>query len=182
MSINTARTASRTSPRALALLRERRGRPPRPAPRNAGDIVLKALSGPIAKAGPSSTRLEARWASIVGDKLARVTAPGKVVKGPRGRELTVHVLPAAAVIVEHQSELIRQRVSIAAGGDIVGIRLKQGALTPTATPVAKPVPQPKAPLSPEARAAIEEAARGIQNSRLRAAIVALGEAMLTDKT
>jgi len=182
MSIETARTASRTSPRALARLRERRGRPPRPAPSSAGDIALKALGGPIAKAGPSSTRLEAQWSSIVGDKLARVTAPGKVVKGPRGRELTVHVLPAAAVIVEHQSELIRQRVSVAAGGDVVGIRLKQGPLTSTAKPVAKPARQPKVPLSPEARAAIEEAARGIENPRLRAAIVALGEAMLTDKT
>jgi len=182
MSTIPAGTASQMSARHLARLRERRGRPPRPAPRSAGDIALKALSGPIAKAGPSSTRLETQWVSIVGQKLARVTAPGKVVKGPRGRELTVHVLPAAAVIVEHQSEMIRQRVSVAAGGDIVGIRLKQGPLSPAAKPKPQPAPKHRLPLSPEARAAIEAGAREIENPRLRAAIAALAEAMLTDKT
>lgn len=167
---------------ALAQLRRRRAIPVRPAPRAAGDVAIKVLRGEIAKAGPSSTRLEAGWTEIVGEKLARVTRPGKVTKGPRGRELTVHVLPAAAVIVEHQSELIRQRVSVAAGGDIVGVRLKQGPLSAGAKskPTSKAATR-RLPLSPDARAAITEAASKIDNPRLRAAIVALGEAMLTEE-
>ena len=42
--------------------------------------------------------------------------------------LTLLVVPQAAPMVQHQSETLRQRVSVSAGGDITAIRIKQGPL------------------------------------------------------
>ncbi|MBU1286654.1 MAG: hypothetical protein KJ871_02905, partial [Alphaproteobacteria bacterium] len=62
------------------------------------------------------------------------------------------------------------------GGDIVAIKIVQGALTSSepAAPRRK-----KRPLTTAERQALEARTAGIQDSSLRAAIVALGAAVLT---
>ena len=85
------------------------------------------------------------------------------------------VIPAAAGLVQHQSEIIRQRVSVAAGGDITAIKILQGHLgTKPKQVVSKPVP-----LTLEQKEALIASAQSIDDEKLRAAIVALGEAVLT---
>lgn len=145
-------------------------------PPSAGALALKVFRKALAEAGPSLTALEAEWPAIVGEKLAAVTRPGKLVQGKRGRELTIHTLPAAAILVDHQSETIRQRVSLAAGGDIVRVRIVQGL--PAARAAPQPAPQLRA-LTPEEMAQLERDAALFDDPGLRAAIVALGTTMLT---
>jgi hypothetical protein len=78
--------------------------------------------------------------------------------------------------VQHQVETIRQRVSVSAGGDIIAIKIVQGALN-TSEPTK---PRRKAPpLTAAQRRQLEESVSSIENSALRAAIVALGAAVLT---
>ena len=84
--------------------------------------------------------------------------------------------PDAAPMVQHQSETLRQRVSVSAGGDITAIKIKQGAL---GNEPAKPMRRKTRPLTRAEREALQESAARIQDDKLRAAIVALGEAMLT---
>ena len=79
--------------------------------------------------------------------------------------------------MQHQSETIRQRVSVAAGGDITAIRIVQGPISRGAETVTY---RPRArPLTPEEAEIVETGARRIDNPRLRAAIVALGKAVLS---
>ncbi len=87
------------------------------------------------------------------------------------------MIPAAAGLVQHQSEMIRQRVSVIAGGDITKIKLVQGPLSNNSyTPDTKAA---SIPLTPEQHAALIASARDIDDDKLREAIVALGQAVLT---
>ncbi len=125
---------------------------------------------------PAIEMLKARWREIAGEQLWKYCRPEKLSGGKNGRILVLRVLPQAAPIVQHQSETIRERVSIAAGGDVTGIRIVQGPLT------GGPVPAPRRKvraLSPAERTELESGAAGIQDDRLRAAIVALGAAVLS---
>ena len=79
-------------------------------------------------------------------------------------------------MVQHQSETLRQRVSVSAGGDITAIKIKQGSL---GTEPPKTLRRKTRPLTLKERKELEDSAATIQDDKLRAAIVALGEAMLT---
>ena len=131
-----------------------------------------------AKKLPPIQMLKARWREIAGEKLYQFCRPEKLTGGKAGRTLTLRVVPQAAPLVQHQSETIRQRVSVAAGGDVTTIKIVQGALTSSQDVNSKPLPRPRA-LTVQERADLEAAAAGIEDKHLRAAIVALGAAMLT---
>jgi hypothetical protein len=160
----------------LSRLRARRSRPVEPLPPRAGGLALRVMREALAEAGPSIDRLTRAWPDIVGDRLATVTSPGKIISGKRGKELVVHVLPAVAVLIGHQTETIRQRASLAAGGELSGVRLVHGL---PGAPRPLPLPPPPQPLSPQQRDALQADAEGFTHPGLKAAIVALGEAMLT---
>ena len=121
------------------------------------------------------SRLKVQWTEIVGEQLARLCRPEKLTPAKGGRRLTLMVIPAAAGLVQHQSEIIRQRVSVAAGGDITAIKILQGHIG------AKPAPRarPAMALTLEQKQALLASAQTISDKNLRAAIVALGEAVLT---
>ena len=125
---------------------------------------------------PAIKMLQTRWREIAGDQLYKYCRPERLSGGKDGRVLTLRVLPQAAPMVQHQSETIRQRVSVAAGGDITSIKLVQGPLKTGETPKPRRAPRP---LTPKERADLEASTASIKDDRLRAAIVALGAAMLT---
>ena len=125
---------------------------------------------------PAIQILQNRWREIAGEQLYKFCRPERLSGGRDGRVLTLRVLPQAAPMVQHQSETIRQRVSVAAGGDVTSIKLVQGALKTGEAPKARRVARP---LTPKERADLEASTASIQDDRLRAAIVALGAAMLT---
>lgn len=125
---------------------------------------------------PPIQMLRQRWREIAGEQLYKYCRPERLSGGKDGRVLTLLVVPQAAPMVQHQSETLRQRVSVSAGGDITAIKIKQGAL---GNEPAKPMRRKSRPLTRAEREALQESAARIQDDKLRAAIVALGEAMLT---
>lgn len=130
-----------------------------------------------AKKLPPIQVLRQRWREIVGEQLYKYCRPEKLSGGKDGRVLTLRVLPQAAPMVQHQSETLRQRVSVSAGGDITAIRIVQGALQSQEHKVLRR--RKTRPLTAQERKALEDRVSGIADKKLRDAIVALGEAMLT---
>ncbi|MEX1251459.1 MAG: DciA family protein [Hyphomonas sp.] len=163
--------------RALVKLRYSRARALRP-PMKAVAISADRVSRKSGSAKlPPLKLLQARWREIAGEQLYKFSHPEKISASRDGRILTLRVIPQAAPLVQHQSETIRQRVSVAAGGDITAIRIVQGTLQRGAETLAY---RPRArQLTPEEAAMLDAGARQIENPRLRAAIVALGKAVLT---
>lgn len=163
--------------RALVKLRYTRARalraPMKAVAISADRVGRKAGTGKL----PPLKLLQARWKEIAGEQLYKFSHPEKISASKDGRILTLRVLPQAAPLVQHQSETIRQRVSVAAGGDITAIRIVQGPIQRGAeTVVYKPRSRP---LTADEATLIEAGAQEIENPRLRAAIVALGKAVLT---
>ncbi|WP_158085529.1 DUF721 domain-containing protein [Henriciella aquimarina] len=164
--------------RARVALRYQRARPVRPLPNSFGAAAMKLARKKLPEKGPAIGRLKLLWADIVGEQLAKVCEPDKIGasgKG-KGRVLTLKCIPAAATMVQHQSETIRQRVSVSLGGDIREVRLKQGPLTRGGQPAP---PRRRRPLSAEEREQLQHSVSGIEDSELKKAVLALGEAVLT---
>ena len=163
--------------RARVKLRYAKAKAVHPGPGTIGKAAMRLTRKTAPKSAATITQLKLNWESIVGEQLNRLCRPEKLGATRGGRQLTLRVIPAAAGLVQHQSEMIRQRVSVAAGGDITKLKLVQGPLSSTS-------PMPSAdrkitPLTPEQREALLASVANIQDEKLRAAIVALGEAVLT---
>ncbi|MGA1343884.1 MAG: hypothetical protein ACO33A_12760, partial [Hyphomonas sp.] len=125
---------------------------------------------------PALRQLQINWREIAGEEIWRWTQPARLSGSREGRILTLTVLAQAAPFIQHQSETIRQRVSVAAGGDVVAIRLVHGI----PRPAGRPQPQrPSRTLRQSEIETLEAQAARISDPRLRAAIVALGKAVLS---
>ncbi len=165
--------------RARVRLRYAKAKPVHPGPPTIGKAALSLARKTLPQSGATIDKLKDQWEILVGPQLTRLCRPEKLSSTKGGRILTLKVIPAAAGLVQHQAEMIRQRVSVAAGGDITKLKLVQGPLTsgPTAKPNAPPVP-----LTLQQREALLASAEAIDDEKLRAAIVALGEAVLSAPT
>jgi hypothetical protein len=163
--------------RARIRLRHARAKPVAPSPKTIGTLSQRITRSRLPDKGPAIGKLKLLWGEIVGAQIARVCEPEKIGSGGKGkgRVLTVQCIPAASTMIQHQSELIRQRVSVALGGDISEIRIKQGPLA--RQPLQKPV-RAKRPLTSEERAALQASVAKIEDRSLREAVLALGEAVL----
>ena len=159
---------------ARTKLRYQRAKPVHPGTPGIGKTFQRIARKALPKKAATLSALRLNWEDIVGPQLAQLCRPEKLTPARGGRKLTLRVIPAAAPIVAHQSELIRQRVSVAAGGDITKVQLVHGAFGP-ARQIQDTAP---AHLSETERAALLEQVRNIKDNKLRAAIVALGEAVL----
>ncbi len=164
--------------RARVALRYKRARASRTPPPDIGRVAAKYARKTLPEPGSGLQRLKARWAEIVGESLAKYCEPEKLSASKSGRTLTLKVIPQAAPIIQHRSGEIRQRVSVAAGGDIARLKIVQGPLSGTKPPAPKP---PRRDLTPDEIAWLEDGVKPIENPALRAAIVALGKAVLTAK-
>ncbi|HPE47763.1 MAG TPA: DciA family protein [Hyphomonas sp.] len=162
--------------RARVRLRYMRARAVSPGMKQVGLAAERIARKSGDRKMPAIQMLQSRWRDIAGEQLWKFCRPEKISGGKDGRVLTLRVLPQAAPMVQHQSETIRQRVSVAAGGDVTAIRLVQGPLTARDTQKPRRTTRP---LTATERADLEASVANIENDRLRAAIVALGTAMLT---
>lgn len=152
-----------TEAEAREILSRRRTRPaPRPAPK-AGRALQGLIKELDAKLGRGAGALEARWLEIVGERLARVTRPQKLTKGRNGAggTLELRVAGPAALLVQHQSEDILQRVNLFLGpGSVDKLRIAQGPV--------KPLPQ--SPVAPKRKAAAAAPLPAHQEAELKASV------------
>lgn len=162
--------------RARIRLRYAKAKAVHNGPRTLGTAAARLVRKSVPKRGATLSKLRMNWTELVGEQLARLCRPEKIGPARGGRKLTLKVIPAAAGLVQHQSEMIRQRVSVAAGGDVTEIKLVQGPLG--SGPLKAPRPSVR-DLTADEREALLEAATAIEDPKLRAAIVALGEAVLS---
>lgn len=163
------------------ILSRRKTRPaPRPAPK-AGRHLQGLVKGLDEKFGRGAGALEPRWREIVGDQLARVTRPQKLIKGRGGSGgvLELRVAGPAALLVQHQSAEILSRVNLFLGaGSVDKLRIAQGPVKPSAETASKPRrPSKPPPLPAETEA---ELARAVETAPegLKAALQKLGRAVM----
>jgi len=176
----TASDAGREEAFARVRLRHNRARPVYSGMKGFGLVASRLTRSKVKGKGTAINRLRDMWPDIAGEQIAKLCRPEKISASKEGRFLVLKVIPAAAPLIQHQSETLRQRVSVAAGGDLAGIKIVQGQLGDSRRAQPKPAPPP---LTPEELAELEASVAHITDSALRAAIVRLGQSVLTqDKT
>ena len=165
------------------ILSRRRTRPlPRPAPR-AGRALQGLIKELDSKFGRGAQALEPRWREIVGDRLARVTRPQKLSKGRGGAGgvLELRVAGPAALLVQHQSEDIIQRVNLFLGaGTVEKLRIAQGPVKPPPEIAAPPRRRPAAQPLPAHEEAALKASVAEASDTLKGPLERLGRAVLGD--
>jgi hypothetical protein len=160
---------------ARARLKRMRAKPTRRPPPRLGHDVRK-LMRKHAKAGTTSiSKLKEDWESLVGEEIAKFCRPEKLTGSKSARTLVLRVHPAAATRIQHESETIRQRVSVAAGGTVTKLKLVQGTLGGQNAPHKRKTRT----LTGEERATLQKETERIESKKLRAALMALGEAVIT---
>jgi hypothetical protein len=121
------------------------------------------------------------WSEIVGTEFAALARPVKVSYGREGFGATLTLLcaGAAAPMVQMRLEEIREKVNACYGyAAISRIKVTQTSAEGFAEAPAGFEPTPKA-LRPEAEAAAREAAGGVEDPGLRAALELLGRNVLS---
>lgn len=165
---------------ALRILGERRTRPLRMAPPPAGRGLSRALKPLEERFAQGPQALHLRWPDIVGERLAKVSEPVRLVKSRSGPStLEVRVAGPVAALVIHQSEEILARANLLLGSKAAAGRLKivQGpvrAIADRATP-GRPAARP--PLDAAVEAELAASLEGADD-RLKAALTRLGREVL----
>lgn len=127
---------------------------------------------------PHIIKLKMHWPEIVGEEIAKYSYPEKITGLKTNRTLTLKVVPAAAPIIQHQSEVILSRVRTSLGDSITKIRLLQGPLNLYVPPKKRTTKT----LAPTDLESIAESVKGIEDQKLRNAMQRLGEAVLKDNS
>lgn len=176
-----------TDAEARDILSRKRTRPaPRAAP-PAGRALAKMIRELDDRFGKGAGALEPRWREIVGDRLARVTRPQKLTRGKagpdgaRGGVLELRVAGPAALLVQHQSAEILERVNLFLGpGSVDRLRIAQGPIPPQASRTAQPARTDRRP-PPLDAAAEAELAQSLEPApdRLKSALTKLGREVLS---
>lgn len=160
---------------AAAALAGLRGKPAHGhAPPKAGALALKILKPIMKDEGLTLGELKRRWPEIVGEKLAKLTAPEKLTHAPQGSTLTVSAASSAAPFVQHQERLILDRCALA-GGRIVKLAIKQVS-------AARPMGNVRTltrVLSAEEERALSQGLAQVEDNRLKDALAKLGRAVAT---
>jgi hypothetical protein len=153
----------------------------RPGPRALGEAVA-ALTRPIVgKRGFVRGGLVAEWETIVGERLAASSFPERVSYPPKqSRNGTLHLRVASgslAMELQHLEPQLIEKINGYLGYDAIArVRLIQGPIPQAQRPAARPLP-PRS-LSEEEEAVLAQGLAGVGDPELRAALAALGRAVM----
>jgi hypothetical protein len=154
----------------------------KPAP--LADLVGQAVDPALAKQGFGESSLILHWDDIVGERVAACCEPIKLQWPPRPGKastkrppdaplepatLVLRVSGAMALEIQHMSPVLIERVNAHLGWRAVGrIAIRQGPLERASRPARRPPPDA------EALALATQAAQGVDDEALRAALILLG--------
>jgi hypothetical protein len=134
-------------------------------------VAAARLAAPIlGKRGGQLTRIKAAWPAICGSDWARFAWP---VRLGRDGALKLHVVPAAALELQHRAPHLVAQVNLFLGSPVVSRLVLVQALSPPGSRAASAL----RPLSAEETAALEQLLRDIADPELRAALAGLGRAI-----
>ena len=168
-----------TAREAADILARKRTRPLRRPPPPAGTRLTALIRDIDARFGQGVGGLEARWREIVGEPLARASAPARLI-GSRsgGSSLEIRVDGPAAALIQHQAPQILERVNLIMGtGAVTRLRIVQGpvrrsAAAPRLTRKSRP------PLDAAQEAQLEADLSRLENDDLKNALSRLGRHIL----
>jgi hypothetical protein len=150
----------------------------RKGPRALADLAAAPINAVLAKAGFAQTEVVSRWDEIVGEDLAKRTAPLKIIypRRPSGHEepepgtLVVRVETPFALEAQHRTDQIIARVNAFFGWRCVArVKLQQAPY------LRKTVSKPKRPPADEPR--LHTATAEIADPGLKAALERLGRSI-----
>jgi len=139
--------------------------------------LLKSLQAKFEANDDGSGRLKARWVEVVGDQLSKLCEPVRIIKG-KGRPgtLEIRVAGAYAPLIQHQSQVVIDRVNLHLGaGTVDKLRLIQGPLS--VKPQAAQPARAK-PLNAAEELRLRESLTDVTNAKLREALLKLGRGVL----
>lgn len=160
----------------------------RPRARHLADFLPATLDPLVAKLGMSQATLVLDWAEIVGARIASLSEPARLRWPPRGPKsdptratepatLQLRVAPGFGLEIQHLAPVIIERVNAHLGWRCVGkVALRQEPFRPRQAAARRPPPA-----DPRARVEAEALAEGIEDEALRAALVRLGAAALSQR-
>lgn len=152
----------------------------RPGPRALGEAVAALTRPIIGKRGFVRGGLVAEWETIVGPRLAASSLPERVSYPPKqSRGGTLHLRVASgslAMELQHLEPQLIEKINGYVGYDAIArVRLIQG---PVPQAPGKPAPPMPPPLSEKEAAALARRLAGVGDGELRAALEALGRAVM----
>jgi hypothetical protein len=160
----------------------------KPSAKPLSHFLPEALDPLVAKLGMSQATLILDWSEIVGERIAAICEPARLRWPPRGPKtdptkaaepatLMLRVAPAFGLEVQHLAPIIMERVNAHLGWRCVGrIALRQEPFQPRR----RAPPKPR-PIDPAAKAQAEALAAGVEDENMRAALVRLGAAALSER-
>ncbi len=166
---------------ARAILAKKRPRPLRRPPPAAGKSLAPLIKALDARFGQGTGALDSRWPEIVGEQLARVSEPIRLVKGRSGQgaALELRVVGPAAAFVQHQADEILARVNLFLGeGAVERLRISQGPIKPRAARVQAKKRPVERPLEADQDEALSQSLAGAPQDDLRRALLRLGRRAL----
>lgn len=167
------------SAEAISTLAENRGRAVRYGARRAGATLGPLLREQRARSGVALAELTAAWREIVGPELAALCAPEKLSGGKEARTLHLAAAGPAALVLQHQSARVLDRVNLFAGpGSFAKVAFVQKSLRQIAGKVPPPAPSIHA-INAAERAQLSELLANVDNPVLREALDRLGQAVLS---
>jgi len=152
------------------------------------DLVNRALDPLVARQGFGESTLLTQWETIVGARIGAITAPDRLIWPPRpktkapGAEpqpatLALRVEPGFGLDIQHMSAAIIERVNAHLGWRCVArLSIRQSPLPRSAHKRPGPLPS-----DPAAKARAAQAIEGVEHEALRAALLALGERVLSQR-
>lgn len=114
-----------------------RARPAAKAPPSISRAVSRVVRPLEKQLSPAMAELEAHWAEIVGEALARYTRPEKFHGGASGLTLRIRAKGPAAALAQAQAPRILERASRYSGRDAKTLKIVQGPINESFAP--KPV-------------------------------------------
>lgn len=164
---------------AIEILRQRRTKKaPSVGPTVARPVtpILKGLELKFAHLETPLAQLSRRWNDIVGETIARICEPSKIVKSRLQNVLEIRVAGAYAALLQHQQATLLDRINLFLGqSEISRLKFIQGPLQHKDSVPAKPL---KVPLNAAEELALLHTLDTVDDKALKDSLLKLGRAVL----
>lgn len=139
-------------------------------PRPVSALLPRLTRPAFRRRAPATAQVLADWAAIVGPAIAAVTTPRRLSSGT----LTIACAGPIAMELQYLSGELIARINAHLGSQVVsGLRFVQ------TTAMLPPIPPPPAPPDPADLAAVDALVATLPEGELRAALAALGRAVVS---